>query len=193
MEKYLNFYKPFLEYIDSGKFFRNPFSWLYAIFAALNLLVPIVVLYFAFEVHWFSMGGSYVFGFLLFWIVLIIASWLACQIWWNRRKAVAAQMDMGEEFVATPAFCHYLQTFGEALGSWVAIVGAGSGLVTWLIIRGGEMESLLPIPFVGAILGGGLLYIVLMPVYGFIIIVSFRFVSEQCKALVTIARNTKRG
>ena len=36
--KFFSFFEPVLKYIDTGKFFREPFRWLYAILAILNLL-----------------------------------------------------------------------------------------------------------------------------------------------------------
>lgn len=42
--KFFSFFEPVLKYIDTGKFFREPFRWLYAILATLNLLTPIVLL-----------------------------------------------------------------------------------------------------------------------------------------------------
>ena len=42
--KFFSFFEPVLKYIDTGKFFREPFRWLYAILAILNLLTPIVLL-----------------------------------------------------------------------------------------------------------------------------------------------------
>lgn len=40
--KLFTFLDPLLGYIDNGRFFREPFRWLYVIFAVLNLLFPIL-------------------------------------------------------------------------------------------------------------------------------------------------------
>ena len=42
--KLFTFLDPLLGYIDNGRFFREPFRWLYVIFAVLNLLFPIAIL-----------------------------------------------------------------------------------------------------------------------------------------------------
>ena len=42
--EFSSFFDPVLKYIDTGKFFREPFRWLYAILAILNLLTPIILL-----------------------------------------------------------------------------------------------------------------------------------------------------
>jgi hypothetical protein len=39
----------------------------------------------------------------------------------------------------------------------------------------------------------GFLSIILMPIYGFLIIVATRFLAEQFRALVSIANNTKKN
>lgn len=187
--KFLNFYKPFLEYIDSGKFFRTPFGWLYAILAGFNLLVPLVILYIAIDNRLFSMGAAFFFAFLILWIVIAAASWLGCQIWWNRRQVLAALSSPDSEFVATPVYTHFLQTAGEWCGSWVAIVGAGAGLVSGIFLRDGGLGYMLPIPFLST---SGFMSVVIMPIIGFLIIVLTRVVAEQVRALVAIAINTKR-
>jgi len=64
----------FVRSIDSGEFFRTPFSWLYTIFAGLHLLVPIVVLYIAIDNQLFSMGAAFFFGFLILWAFIVAAS-----------------------------------------------------------------------------------------------------------------------
>ncbi len=187
--KFLEFYKPFLEYIDSGKFFRTPFGWLYAVLAGFNLLVPLVILYIAIDNHVFSAGGSFFFAFLILWAVIAGASWLGCQIWWNRRQALAALTSHDSDFVATPVYAHFLQTSGEWCGSWIAIVGAGAGLVSGIFLRDGGVDYILPIPFFST---GGFVSILIMPVVGFLIIVVTRVLAEQIRALVAIAINTKR-
>lgn len=188
MNKYLEFYRPFLQYIDSGNIFRTPFSWLYAIFAGLNVLFPLFVLYVAIDNRLFSMGAKFFFGFILLLIFIVAASWLGFQIWWNRRQVLLTHMSEDTEFVATPVFCHLIQTYGEWLGSFVAIVGTGVGLVTGIFLRGGEIGYFLPIPFLG---GGGFISVILMPVLGFLILVFFRVTAELWRALAAIANNTR--
>ena len=56
--KFFSFFEPVLKYIDTGKFFREPFRWLYAILAILNLLTPIVLLVMAINNDLFRYGGG---------------------------------------------------------------------------------------------------------------------------------------
>lgn len=186
---YLEFYKPFLEYIDSGKLFRTPFGWLYAVMAGFNLLVPLVILYIAIDNRLFSAGGAFFFAFLILWLFIVAASWLGFQIWWNRRNVLIAQTAQDSDFVATPVFAHFVQTSGEWVGSWIAIVGAGAGLVTGIFLRDGGVGEMLPIQFLSS---GGLLSVIIMPIVGFLEIVASRVVAELTRALVAIAINTKQ-
>lgn len=110
---FTNFINPYLNYIDEGKLYRNPFSWLYAFFAIVNLLVPIYILYQGIQFNLFDMPAETIASFLLTWVVVAFVSWLSFQIWWNRRSKVLVTSAVGDDFVATPTFSHFLQTFGE--------------------------------------------------------------------------------
>lgn len=89
--KFFSFFDPVLKYIDTGKFFREPFRWLYAILAILNLLTPIVLLVMAINNDLFQYGGGrMIAAFILVWLVIAFVSWLGFQIWWNRREKVYA-------------------------------------------------------------------------------------------------------
>ena len=52
--KLFTFLDPLLGYIDNGRFFREPFRWLYVIFAVLNLLFPIFILAKVIEMDFFK-------------------------------------------------------------------------------------------------------------------------------------------
>ena len=69
--KFFSFFEPVLKYIDTGKFFREPFRWLYAILAILNLLTPIVLLVMAINNDLFRYGGGrMIAAFILVWLVI---------------------------------------------------------------------------------------------------------------------------
>jgi len=190
--KFFNFFKPFFDYIDSGELFRKPYGWLYAVIAVLNLLFPLFVLYFAIAEKMFSyMPGKYIFVFILVWIILAAAGWFSFQLWWNRKPKVENLTKDSDEFVGIPVFSHLIQTAGEWLGSYIAIVGCLVSLIASLIL-GAEAGALSQIPGVGFMLSASFAGIVLMPLYGFIIIGLSRFVAEQARALASIANNTKK-
>jgi hypothetical protein len=188
---FFNFFKPFFDYIDSGKLFRRPFGWLYAAIAGINLLVPFYILYQAIDSELLSLlSGKFVFVFILVWILLVGAGWFSFQLWWNRKSKVENLTAESDEFVGTPVFSHLIQTFGEWLGAYVAIVGSLASLFASLFL-GSEAQ------FLSGIIGFnafpiGVAGIFLCPLYGFIIIGFFRFIAEQARALATIANNTKK-
>ena len=188
--KFLTFIKPYLSYIDNGHLYRKPFSWLYSIFAILNLILPLVVLFMVVDNRVFRGEPDMIISFLLVWIIITFASWVSFQLWWDRKSKVIDTSVEGDEFVATAVFSHLIQTIGEWLGTWICIVGFGTALLTTIIL-GDEMSHL------SREIGFGFLQtskldIVLMPIYGFLIIVATRFLAEQFKALTSIANNTRK-
>ncbi|MGI9546958.1 MAG: hypothetical protein ACR2MM_06970, partial [Flavobacteriaceae bacterium] len=100
--KIFTFIKPYLSYIDSGRLFRKPFGWLYTLLAMLNVLVPIDVLYRAFDNQIFDAPAKFVIAFLLVWVVITFACWVCFQLLWDRREKVLSTTPGGEEFIATP-------------------------------------------------------------------------------------------
>lgn len=192
--KFLTFISPYLSYIDKGHLFRKPFSWLYAIFAIINLLLPLFILLDQLIDHRiFDAEFKITITVLLAWAIIAFAGWLSFQLWWDRKTKITFSSDDNAEFVATPAFSHLIQTLGEWLGTWVGIVGFGFALLTTIILgeQGHYLSYQFGIPIIGQYLGSGWTYVFLMPIYGFLIIVLTRFLAEQIKALSAIANNTK--
>ncbi len=188
--KFLTFFKPYLQFIDDGDFFRKPFSWLYSLLAIINLLFPIAVLVQAIDKGLFDVKATVIIVFILIWLLIAFAGWLSFQIWWDRKSKIKMSSSSGDDFIATPVFSHFIQTLGEWLGSYIAIVGFGFALlVTILLGSDGYMLS----RFIGLpILETGWGAIIAMPIIGFLLIVFSRFLSEQIRALAAIANNTKK-
>jgi hypothetical protein len=189
--KFFTFIKPYLSFIDNGHLYRKPFSWLYVLLAIVNLILPIYIFYKAVDNHTFDAPAKLVIVFLLVWVIIAFASWLSFQLWWDRKTKVTTTSVEGDEFVATPVFSHLIQTLGEWLGTWIGIVGFSVALLATLIL-GDEAYYLsyqIGIPF----LKTGFLFVILMPIYGFLIIVSTRFLAEQFRALSSIANNTRKN
>ncbi|MDR0832764.1 MAG: hypothetical protein LBN93_01005 [Candidatus Symbiothrix sp.] len=187
--KFFTFITPYLSFIDNGSLYRKPFSWLYEVIAVLNLLLPFYVLYKAIDTGIFDSPAKFIIAFLLIWVVIAFVSWISFQIWWDRKDKVLESSRERSEFVATPVFSHFIQTAGEWIGTWVGVVGFSVALLITIFL-GDEAYLLggLGIPF----LNGGLMAIITMPIFGFLIIVISRFFAEQIRALTSIANNTKR-
>lgn len=189
--KFLTFINPYLSYIDDGELFRKPFSWLYGLLGLINLVLPIYIFYQAVNTGVFDSGASYIIVFLLVWIIIVFASWISFQLWWDRKSKVIATSSNDDEFVATPVFSHFIQTTGEWLGTWIIIVGFSYALLTTIFLGGNALylSAQIGIPF----LRTGFPFIILMPVYGFLIIAATRFLAEQIRAVASIAKNTRRS
>lgn len=188
--KFLTFIKPYLSYIDNGHFFRRPFSWFYSLLAIINLVLPILIFIEAVTNKIFDSPAKFIIVFLLVWIIIAFASWVSFQLWWDRRTKVISTSSEGDEFVATPVFSHFIQTVGEWLGTWIGIVGFSVALLSTIILGSDAyyLSHLIGIPFLQA----GFLFIILMPIYGFLIVIVTRFLAEQFRALASIANNTKK-
>lgn len=183
---FTGFIKPFLNYIDEGELFRKPFSWLYYLLAGLNLLLPVVLLFKLGDV--FNMSFGFAITFILTWVAVAAAGWVGFQIWWDRKDLVMETSEVGDEFIATPVFAHFVQTFGEWLGSWLVIVGLGFTLFSSIFLgdRASQLARTMGLP-----LESGFVFILLYPVIGFAVIVLFRFLAETFRALASIANNTR--
>lgn len=189
--KFFTFIKPYLSFIDNGHLYRKPFSWLYTLLAVVNLILPIYIFYQAADNGIFDAPAKFIIVFLLVWIIIAFASWISFQLWWDRKSKVITTSSEGDEFVATPVFSHLIQTIGEWLGTWIGIVGFSVALLTTLILgdEGYYLSRQLGLGFMKT----GFIFIILMPIYGFLIIVATRFLAEQFRALSSIANNTRKN
>lgn len=188
--KFFTFIDPYLSVIDTGKFFRRPFAWLYSVIALLNLIIPFYLLYVAIDNRIFKAPGKFVFVFILVWLTIVLASWISFQIWWDRKDKVNLSSSIGDDFIATPVFSHFIQTMGEWIGTWIGLVGFVFALVATVFLgkEGYQLGRQLGLGFLNI----GFLSIILMPIYGFLIIIVSRFLAESFRALVAIANNTKK-
>ncbi len=186
--KFFTLIKPYLSYIDDGKLYKQPFKILYQIIAVIMLLVPFVLLYQLIDSGVFKYGtGGMICAFILIWLVITAAGWLSFQLWWNRATQLKTTSVEGDDFVATPVVSNLLQTFGEWLGSYIAVVGFLATLIA-LLFMGGTSG----LDFIPGIQSQGIWGLVYFPVAGFVIIVFFRWMAELMRALVAIANNTRK-
>jgi len=188
--KFFSFIAPYLTFIDTGKFFRRPFSWLYTVIAILNLIFPFFILYRAIDGGIFRTPAKFVIVFILVWFTITFACWLGFQIWWDRKNKLNFTSETRDDFITTPIFSHFIQTAGEWLGTWIAVVGFVFSLLATIFLgrEGYYMSRQIGLGFFNI----GLLSIILMPIYGYLLIIISRFFAEQFRALVSIANNTRK-
>ncbi|WP_291529927.1 hypothetical protein [Bacteroides sp. UBA939] len=181
--KLFTFLNPLLGYIDNGHFFREPFRWLYVIFAVLNLLFPIFVLVQAINADFFKYAeGKIIFAFILIFIILCAGAWASYLFWMNRKDKLKESIEEDNEFVAIPVVSHLTQTVGEWFGLYIGVIGTLCALIIFIFGAKG-VGSILPIPI-------GTFF--LLPIYGFLVVVLARLVAELYRALAAIANNTKK-
>lgn len=108
----------------------------------------------------------------------------------DRKSKIFSTSSEGDDFIAIPVFSHFIQTLGEWIGSWLVIVGFLISLTTLLIFNK-EMKilsSLADIP----IIENQIMFLITVPIIGFLIIVITRFIAEQSRALASIANNIRK-
>lgn len=181
--KLFTFLDPFLGYIDNGRFFREPFRWLYVIFAVLNILFPIALLIKVIDMGLFKyIDGKSIVAFLLIFIIICAGAWGSFLLWMNRKERLKEIIKKDNEFIAIPVVSHLTQTLGEWLGLYIGVIGTLCSLVI-TVFAANEIRYILPI--------SGTIFF-LLPIYGFLIVVFARLLAELYRALAAIANNTKK-
>lgn len=174
-----------LSFMDSGKFFGKPFLWIFTIIAVLSLLVPVLALVGMFTGGLFNESATTIIGALIAWLFIALAGYIGFKIWWNRKNAIQNINKKSTEFIVIPLFSHFIQTLGESLGFYIAIVGLGASLVFSLFsVNPLGMMMEFDIPVTAGIF--------IFPLVGFFTVVLSRAFAESIKAMVTIAINTKK-
>jgi hypothetical protein len=182
------FASPIFNSIDSGTFFKRPFAWLYILMAILNWFVPV---YFIIKLsdnnYLFEEGNSIILiGVTLLVLGSLIGSWLGFQLWWHRKGKLKETSSNGDEFVATPIFAHLFQTIGEWIGIWLFTIGVVVGFAA--LIGSSDVSYALGL---GALTDFGFAAILIAPLASFFVILIFRFLAEQFRALAAIGNNTR--
>lgn len=172
--KLFTFLDPLLGYIDNGRFFREPFRWLYVIFAVLNLLFPIAILVKVIDMGFFKFAeGKAIFAFILVFIILCGGAWGSYLLWMNRKNKLKDIIQENNEFIAIPVVSHLTQTIGEWLGIYIGVIGTLCSLIIALFAAN-ELQYIMPV-------STGIFF--LMPIYGFLIVVFARLLAELYRAL----------
>ena len=181
---FTTFSKPYLDFLAKGKIF----GFIYLIMAVVNLIIPFAVIYKTIDSGIFSYtGAKFTFAIILSWLVIGFACWIGFQIWWNRRAKAAN--DTSYEFITTTRFAEIWETFGEWLGTFIGIIGAGVGLIAMIFL--GDEASYLFSSIGMDSLNFGPMVILIGPVTGLFIIIISRFLAEQLRLFASLVNNTK--
>lgn len=180
--KILNFLDPVLKYIDSGAFFRQPFKWLYILIGVLNISIPITLIKQISDV-WDYLTGSACFAAILIILVSIALAYIGFLIWFKRSQKLKVDATESSRFIAIPIVANLLQTAGEWMGILIGVGGFAIILIA-MMFAGDELYFLVHTET-------GVLSMILCPVMGYIIVVFFRFLAENCLALASIANSAK--
>lgn len=191
--KFFNFVNPLLTQLDNGRFYTNSLGIIYLLLAIANLLIPVYLLYVVvFETYLESISFESILLEVLEFSLMFFISWVCFQIWWHRRLQLIAPPMEGNEFIITPIFAHFVQTFGEWLGIWIILTGFFSaffGLFGVYFFTFGFNYLILSL-FDRINIGPSFAFFI--PVVGFFILFASRFLAEQFKVFAAIANNTKQ-
>jgi hypothetical protein len=196
--KFFSFITPYLQYIDNGIFFKNPIISVYAVFAFLFLLIPFSILIKSGVFNNNYLTGKDFFALILMWLFITFNSWVCFQLLWNRRKELKENINASDDYKATPIIAHLVKTLGEVIGTTTVIIGVGMSLILAIFYSGysGVISSIVrDVPFFNRDFFGNdlqFLNIFIFPIFGYIIIIFFKFLSETISVLPSIANNTKK-
>lgn len=180
--KILNFLDPVLKYIDSGAFFRQPFKWLYILIGVLNISLPISFIG-TLSDAWDYLSGSSRFAAVIILLITIALAFIGFLVWYKRSMTLKKDAGVSSRFIAIPVVANMLQTIGEWLGIIIGVGGFAIILIA-MMFAGDELYFLVHTET-------GVLSMILCPVMGYIIVVFFRFLAENCLALASIANSAK--
>lgn len=182
MEKLFSYLNLGLEYVDSGRFFRNPFKWIYYIIGVANFAVPFMMItQLINNSKW--MYGKMISMLVLLAIFALVLAFVACYWWIKRGNSLALDAKDGSRFVAIPMISNITQTAGEVVGLWVGVYGFIIVLLALLFTNSYETHELT--------FGYGIWGLLIFPVLGYLIVLFSRFLAELYLALASIANNTR--
>jgi len=181
---FFGFARPYFDFLGKGKVY----SIIYVFMAIINLLIPLAVIFVVIQLGFLQNSGARIIvSFILSWLIIAVACWIGFQLWWYRKSCL--KKIENADFIATPVVSEIVQTFGEWLGTLIAIIGAGVGIIITVFLR--SSQDYLYREYGIVFLEYSPLIIVVAPVIGFFVIIIFRFIAEQFRILASIANSTK--
>lgn len=180
MEQITKYFNPLFDYLDSGKLFRRPLEFLYILLGVGTCVLGIKEIVGNFEGFEYMPSMMKVYNILMV-VVLLALCVYSLVFWLHRAGGVSKEKLDGTRFLAIPILANLLRSFGEWLGTVLAIFGVCSGVLTILLLTAdGGKDAFF----------GGLILLVGLPILGYLLLVLFRFIGEKALALATIANNT---
>ncbi len=184
MEKLFDLIKPLTDYIDSGKFFRQPLQWLYYAIGVLCALLPFYVIYEMADKYVFRYAeGKEMFALILILLGLFVVCFGSFLLWFNRAAKLPSLMHEDAKFVAVPAVANFIQTIGEFYGLFFGIFGFYACLILTIF------DYYLPLPMINET---GIAAMIMFPIIGYIVVVGCRYIAELVLSIADIANNTDK-
>lgn len=181
-----------LDYIDDGRFFREPLVYLYRIIGALCILPAIGLLFYmcsdAGEYLKFTLGS--VVSMIVLFIVTLAAGVFSCFLWFNRANKLQNKVEANSEMVVMPLCADLLQTMLECSGLQVMLF-----YPLFLLYYGIIGQALSPLTSSSeyiVIFVGTLLFAVLLVLLGYILVLASHYVGESIRAIAIIVNDLRK-
>ena len=129
-----------LNYIDNGKFFREPMRVFYLLNAIVPFLTPllylIVIVPLWGRMDYVLLGWTKICAIIalfLGFVWLLVLAYGTYVYWMNRRKALYRCFREGDDFKAIPLVANYIQCWGESYGLSLAIAPIGVYVIVYVM------------------------------------------------------------
>ncbi len=137
-----------------------------------------------------------IFALILFSILSLAVGLINFLIFWDRKSTLDNSFKENDEFTTIPVLAHSVQTLGESIGTYIAVMGFSTVLIAVAFnvcfgTFGLDTLFLTGIQPISENLTAGIPSLLIPIAIGFFVVVIFRVFAEAIKALVVIANNTK--
>lgn len=135
-----------LQYIDSGRFFRNPLKVLYILFGVCAFLPAVMLLLeFFSEDTWNSLNslGYYLDGWskvimylalFLILVYLVLLGIIGLYYWLNRKNDLYNTIRIGDKIKALPTIAHFVKCLGESYGVLSFLAPLGVYIISYVLL-----------------------------------------------------------
>lgn len=191
--KYTNI-KPVLEALQSGKSIQKAISIVLRILAVLFGIGLFVVWIRSWRfINQFNFFGGL--GYLIWQLAFLYAGIMVTKILYQRSAEIAEMPE--SEYIITPIIAQIMVTFGEVIFIFMAMMSVPAMLTVWFagssLSQGGSaigfMLSSLNVINTGNIFLAGIVVLIMSWVFGFLVLIITRLITETTLALVSIAKD----